>query len=171
MRITVLSFIATKGITTAYYNKNIKFPSSCTSKRILILVKYFTRSARCTINRLICLFDMTVHSNDKNIVEVKYWKNTWYVPVYLTVIKLPRLVCASQSKILFNFQHFCFRPCIFWWSCGDTNDIIRIYTVDRLYEVEVVNLLYFFIVRIERSESMIFCSTKKIFIIDWDIKY
>ena len=61
-------------VITAYNNKNIKFPLSCTSKRTLILVKHFTRLGRCTINRLICLFDMTVHLNDKNIMEVKILK-------------------------------------------------------------------------------------------------
>ena len=77
MRITVLLLIVTEGIITAitaYNNKNIKFPSGCTSKRTLILVKHFTRLYRCTINRLICLFDMTVHLNDKNIMEVKILK-------------------------------------------------------------------------------------------------
>ena len=71
----MLSFIVTEGIITAVYNnKNIKFPSSCTSKRTLILVKYFTRLGWCTINRLIWLIDMTVHLNDKNIMEVKILK-------------------------------------------------------------------------------------------------
>ena len=57
---------------------------------------------------------MEVHqqeSDNKNYNgSKKYWNQTWITSIYLTVIMLPRLVCASQSKILFNFQQLDSRP-------------------------------------------------------------